>query len=330
MRIGLDLDNVIFNYTHEFKEWCEAVYEQDFSEPLTWEFWMDWGWDEEQFAERHRDFVTAWGYEDGEIIGGQKTLDAINWARGKGHEIIIVTARYTDADQFDEIKAQTKVWLRENSIQYDELHFSHDKSGFSDTFLDDKYETFLKLCRSGETEGWLFKQPWNRGHVHLYENWEVSSVADYIKAVVSNHEAETAGNPFGNETVKYFDGNVEDFPLVPRPEPEEVRVVNEKTGGAKGSKLARFDLIPAEALRKVAVHYGIGAAKYQPWNWRRGYDWSLSLAALERHLNAFKAREDIDEETNSPHMAAVAFHALALLTFMDEHPELDDRYKQEV
>ncbi len=109
----------------------------------------------------------------------------------------------------------------------------------------------------------------------------------------------------------------------------EVRVVNEKTGGEKGSKDERFDLIPYGALAKVARHYGIGARKYAPWNWRRGYDWSLSLGALGRHYAAFMDGEDIDPETGSPHMAAVAFHALTVLTFMDEHPELDDRFKAE-
>ena len=106
----------------------------------------------------------------------------------------------------------------------------------------------------------------------------------------------------------------------------EVRLVNEQTGGEKGTKLARFDLIPGEAMWTVAEHYGIGAEKYADNNWRRGYNWSLSLAALERHLQQFKAGEDYDDETGSPHMAAVVFHALALLTFMDEHPELDDRW----
>jgi len=108
---------------------------------------------------------------------------------------------------------------------------------------------------------------------------------------------------------------------------KEIRIVNEKTGGEKGSKMERFDLIPAGAMRQIARHYGIGAQKYAPNNWRRGYDWSLSTAALERHLNAWKSGEDIDADTGSNHLAAVVFHALALLTFADEHPELDDRYK---
>lgn len=108
----------------------------------------------------------------------------------------------------------------------------------------------------------------------------------------------------------------------------EVRSVS-STGGEKGTKEERFDLLPTEALAKVARHYGIGAQKYAAHNWRRGYEWSKSYAALMRHLTAFWGGEDIDEETGSPHMAAVTFHALALLTFMDEQREFDDRYKPE-
>lgn len=99
------------------------------------------------------------------------------------------------------------------------------------------------------------------------------------------------------------------------------------TGAEKGTKDERFDLLPQEALAAVARHYGVGARKYADHNWRRGYEWSKSFAALQRHANAFWSGEDIDEETGSPHMAAVAFHAFTLLTFMEEQRTFDDRYK---
>ncbi|MDQ8040641.1 DUF5664 domain-containing protein [Cellulosimicrobium sp. XJ-DQ-B-000] len=106
----------------------------------------------------------------------------------------------------------------------------------------------------------------------------------------------------------------------------EVRTVS-STGAAKGVKPERYDLLPVEALATVARHYGVGAAKYAAHNWRGGYEWSKSYAALQRHANAFWSGEDIDAETGSPHMAAVAFHALTLLTFMVEQPGFDDRCK---
>lgn len=106
---------------------------------------------------------------------------------------------------------------------------------------------------------------------------------------------------------------------------EEIRVKNATTGGEKGQKLERFDLLPAGPLAKIARHYGVGARKYADRNWEKGYDWSLSYGALQRHLNAFWDGEDIDEETGSPHLAAAGFHVLALLEFMNTHPELDNR-----
>lgn len=107
----------------------------------------------------------------------------------------------------------------------------------------------------------------------------------------------------------------------------ERRVVNSKTGGEKGQKTARFDLIPAPALWALAEHYGRGAHKYADRNWERGIDWSLSFAALQRHVWAWWGGEDEDPESGSHHLSAVAWHALALLTFaMDErYTHLDDR-----
>jgi hypothetical protein len=108
----------------------------------------------------------------------------------------------------------------------------------------------------------------------------------------------------------------------------EVRIKNETTGGEKGSKLARFDLIPSYPLWELAKLYGKGAGKYRPRNWSRGYAWSLSFAAMMRHAWLFWNGETYDKETKCHHMAAVCFHAMALMEFGKTHPELDDRPKE--
>lgn len=104
---------------------------------------------------------------------------------------------------------------------------------------------------------------------------------------------------------------------------EEVRMVSE-TGGAKGRKDARFGLIPTEAMWEVARCYGIGAEKYDDWNWALGYNYSLSIDALERHLNLWKGGEQIDE-AGFHHLSAVVFHALTLMDRELHAPEFDDR-----
>jgi hypothetical protein len=126
------------------------------------------------------------------------------------------------------------------------------------------------------------------------------------------------------------------------------------TGGQKGVKLQRFDLLPIGPLTALAEHYGVGASKYADHNYRNGYEWSKSYAALMRHLTAFWAGYDYDvcsndlegcqhvdaegrpfvairedacfNHTGSHHMTAVAWHAFALMEFTERYPEHDDRY----
>lgn len=107
----------------------------------------------------------------------------------------------------------------------------------------------------------------------------------------------------------------------------ETRVVDPTTGGEKGSKAERFDLIPVDALTALARHYGRGAEKYSDENWLRGYDWKLSYAALQRHANAWWAGEDVDPETGSSHMTAVAWHAFTLFVFARRGKGTDSRRK---
>ncbi len=109
----------------------------------------------------------------------------------------------------------------------------------------------------------------------------------------------------------------------------EVRTTS-STGGAKGTKIERYDQIPVEALRELAAHYGFGNGKYptEPGkrdNWRNGYEFSKSYAALQRHANLFWGGEDIDEESGSKHLIAVAWHAFAMATWLDD-PALVDLF----
>lgn len=111
---------------------------------------------------------------------------------------------------------------------------------------------------------------------------------------------------------------------------DEVRTTS-STGGQKGVKPARFDLIPADSLWELAEHYGKGAAKYPadggPDNWRRGYEWSKSFGAMMRHAVLALGGEDVDAETGSKHLTAVAWHALTLVHWMNSPAmqHFDDR-----
>ena len=111
--------------------------------------------------------------------------------------------------------------------------------------------------------------------------------------------------------------------------PGETRITSE-TGGQKGAKAQQFSQIPTPSLMALAETYSYGASKYSRFNFRNGYDYSLSFDAMQRHAWAWNDSEDLDPESGLNHMAHVAWHALNLLQ-MQADPELehmfDDRYK---
>jgi hypothetical protein len=126
------------------------------------------------------------------------------------------------------------------------------------------------------------------------------------------------------------------------------------TGGQKGVKLRRYDLIPAFPLSELAELYGRGARKYADNNWRNGYEFGKSISAAMRHFEDWRMGKDYDVCSNDPdgcrhtdldgnpfetgepdtcfnhtgahHLTAFAWHAFALREMVELHPEHDDRF----
>ena len=116
--------------------------------------------------------------------------------------------------------------------------------------------------------------------------------------------------------------------MIPACEPDPIpgtEFVMGATGGVKGQKLERFDLIPAGPLWELAKLYGVGAKKYAIRNWERGYPWSLAFSAMMRHAWAWWRGEDDDPETGLSHMTHVAWHAFALVEFRQRDLGENDR-----
>lgn len=105
----------------------------------------------------------------------------------------------------------------------------------------------------------------------------------------------------------------------------EIRVTDHVTGGQKGQKAERFDLLAWPFFEEVARVCAFGAAKYSDWNWFKGYKWSLSIAAMFRHGVRFACGEDRDIESGLHHLAHMAWHCMALFTFAQCHLGTDDR-----
>ena len=99
------------------------------------------------------------------------------------------------------------------------------------------------------------------------------------------------------------------------------------TGGMKGQKNDRQDLIAVPFLQELGRVRGFGAEKYDDDNWRKGYSWRLSYGAMQRHVQAFWAGEGKEQGSGLPHLAHAAWHCMVLMTFANDekYAEFDDR-----
>lgn len=183
-------------------------------------------------------------------------------------------------------------------------------------------ETYCLLDCDGD---WWVSDAWD-GHTSLFlledfyaGNHDPFSL-DYIATVYGIDDSGTYGEPLADWerellTLSSMQG--------------EVRTVS-STGGEKGVKPQRYDLLPVPGLAAIAECFAFGAEKYADHNWRKRYEWGKSYAALMRHMTAFWNGETYDPESGLPHLAHAGFHILVLLTWLiedGEHGTFDDRYR---
>ena len=78
----------------------------------------------------------------------------------------------------------------------------------------------------------------------------------------------------------------------------------------------RWDLLPLGLVLLIVKCDTFGANKYAPNNWAKvenGYQ--RYKAAMLRHLVAFEKGEVIDPESGLPHLAHMAWNAIAVMYF---------------
>ena len=92
---------------------------------------------------------------------------------------------------------------------------------------------------------------------------------------------------------------------------------------------ARMSLLPMDLLKKYLVPaYEEGIVKYDRESWRGGFNTSIMVDAMLRHIEEFYWQgqdTDPDSTTGKHHLAAVIFCALSILHTQETRPELDDR-----
>ena len=87
----------------------------------------------------------------------------------------------------------------------------------------------------------------------------------------------------------------------------------------------RTDLLPVNALMRIANIFTFGAKKYGAYNWVKGLSIRETCESLKRHLDAFMEGEDDDPESKLSHIGHIQCNALFLSWMMENRKDLDDR-----
>ena len=98
-----------------------------------------------------------------------------------------------------------------------------------------------------------------------------------------------------------------------------------ETGMRFNAGKLRYDLLPPDAIEELTKVMTMGAEKYAPRNWEKGFNWMDCYASMARHQMAWLLGEDRDPESGHLHMAHVMWNAMAITAFMRRGKGTDDR-----
>lgn len=194
MRVGFDSDGVLDNFGEGVKNTLEVkglghLWKSGPIKKSYWNFYEDWGWTFPQFKE-----LVDWGVDNGYIFTGHwrdNAVESVRRVAELGHEIIIITDRGFGSDPRNSQRNTIEAY-RNAGIEYDELHFTADKTSVSvDVMVEDKLQNYDALVANG-TPTYLINRAWNEiegGDLRNRIN-DVSEYADAIEAITAKGYAD--------------------------------------------------------------------------------------------------------------------------------------------
>lgn len=168
MRLGIDIDGVIFDTVGEFRRFVYAIgnpYENSIHRDVTqWNF-SDWQMSKEQFSDLFVQFFRSDRIAKGSLHD-KNTAQALKNLSNAGHHITLVTSRFHG---IPELKLHKKIIVQNtmecldwHSIYYDDVCFLEDKSKVDcDIYLDDAPHNIKNLKDTGYFTV-IFDQLYNR------------------------------------------------------------------------------------------------------------------------------------------------------------------------
>lgn len=184
MRVGFDLDGVLFNFGQSVKDYLEAtgqdhLWKSGPNPKPYWDWYKDWKWTTDDFLQFCHD-----GADAGYIFRGNvrpNAVAAVSIVKKMGHEIIVITDRSFGTTPKVSEDATIAWWKEYGFPPFDEIHFSADKTiAPTDIFVEDKLSNYDAITAAG-TECWLINRPWN--DTEPDDRNRINDVMDYVAKV---------------------------------------------------------------------------------------------------------------------------------------------------
>jgi 5'(3')-deoxyribonucleotidase len=280
-------------------------------------------------------------YDEMEPVPG--ALMGVRKLRSLGLRVVFVTAALpgeTLRRKYQWLKEQGFLDWREHADQPELSDFvqAYDKSLLrGDIMVDDKPENMFDFTGLAI----LFSQPHNRNHrglpradgwasvVTLAETWLRARKADGQKILTDPLDAAIERAQAFEQKVRFKEGTLTMTVGGPNsstwkgPLPGQDHLAS---GFKDDSVKLDWSILPWKALAEVVKVYQFGATKYARNNWAKGMLWSRMFSAAMRHMTAFWAGQDIDEETGLNHLTGAIFSLLCLLSYsLEDLKQFDDR-----
>lgn len=171
MRLGIDLDGVLFPFDENFRDYCVKVgldVEPD-AKAECWDFFKEWGITTEQFIE-----LCNQGVDDGFIFLEADpypySVAVLEALYEEGHSVHIITHRMFGSKSAH----NTFDWLFRHKVPFTSVTFAEDKTfAQMDVLLDDRIENYESSWVAG-IPSLLFDRPWNAEHPTPFRirDWE--------------------------------------------------------------------------------------------------------------------------------------------------------------
>ncbi len=87
----------------------------------------------------------------------------------------------------------------------------------------------------------------------------------------------------------------------------------------------KWSLVDFSALIPLVQVLEFGAEKYSKDNWKKGLPHTQIIDSMQRHIVAILDGQDIDPESNLPHIGHILCNAMFLSYMQKYRTDLDDR-----